>query len=691
MAKRRRSQAPKRRAKRKARAKASYQFVGDGPRPEASAKRQRPGLKRSASIAGHAIRIAMVLVAVVGFLGLVLFARLTQDLPDTSQLFAQVTEPAITVLDVNDEKIGTRGLGHGSYVHLSELPRSLILAVLAVEDRKFYRHMGIDLEGLVRAAFTNMEEGHVVQGGSTISQQLAKILFLSPERTYKRKLQEALLALWLEHKLTKDEILEIYLNRVYLGAGTVGVEAASERYFGKPAHDLSLVESAMLAGLLKAPSYYAPTASIERADERTALVLDLMVEANFISPQERAQARDHPARILPATASGGADYVLDWVISRLPDFVGKPREDLIVQTSIDMRLQRAAEAALDSGLDKDGPALHASEGALVAMKPDGAVTAMIGGRSYADSPFNRAVDARRPPGSAFKPFVYLAAIEAGYRPDTPVTDEPIRIGSWQPSNYTGRFIGPTTIENAFAQSINTVAARLGEAVGRSRIIQVARRFGISSPLEPVPSLALGSEGVGLMELTAAYAPFANGGDAVIPYAIVRVQTKSGRLLYERQGSGPVADLDSIGLMNQMMTQVVEAGTGRAAQIPGQITAGKTGTGQDHRDAWFVGFTTHMVAGIWVGNDDFSPMKEVTGGSLPAHIFKSFMTVANDGRPSEALPGTAMPEMPAMPPEGLTAASEPRREAPSSEDSGGGIGALFRGIARVITGKPSAVN
>ena len=643
----------------------------------------------AASLAG---RIAAVAAAIVVFLVLVFFAQLTQGLPDTKQLLAVDHEPALTIVDAHGEKIGTRGLTQGAYIHLNQMAPTLPLAVMAVEDRRFYHHWGIDFIGLVRAAFTNLQEGHVVQGGSTITQQLAKILFLSPERTFKRKVQEAMLALWLEHKLSKDQILELYLNKVYLGAGTFGVEAAAQRYFGKSAHDLSLVESAMIAGLLKAPSKYSPANSLEEASERTGLVLDLMVDSRFITARERAEAEQHPARIVAESASPGADYFLDWVATRLGDYIGKPSQDVIIQTSIDMRLQRAAEDALKSVLDAEGAKRHATEGALVAMTPDGAITAMVGGRSYQHSSFNRATDARRPPGSSFKPFVYLAAIQAGYRPDNVIVDEPYRIGNWQPQNYTGRYLGPIELQDAFAQSINTVAARLGEAVGRDRIIQIAQSFGISSPLQPVPSLALGSEGVGVMELTGAYAPFANGGSAVMPHAILRVLNKNGASLYERDGAGPgqVADIQSIGIMNEMLERVIDVGTGRAAHIPGQIAGGKTGTGQDHRDAWFVGFTTHMICGVWIGNDDFSPMKGVSGGNLPADVFRKFMIVASQGQPMEQLPGVlnVQEEAPPMAPDEYSAEAEPsqqQRPSPyySDPSDGGAFGALFRGLGRIF--------
>lgn len=694
--KRRRAVARARR-RRAAASRATYEFHGQTQKPAPKKKkpvkrgRANAKLKRWGEMASMAARITAVAAAVIVFLMLVFFAQLTQGLPDTKQLLAVDHEPALTIVDAHGEKIGTRGLTQGVYIRLDQMAPTLPLSVMAVEDKRFYHHWGIDFTGLIRAAFTNLQEGHVVQGGSTITQQLAKILFLSPQRTFKRKLQEAMLALWLEHQLSKDQILELYLNKVYLGAGTYGVEAAAERYFGKSAHDLSLVESAMIAGLLKAPSRYSPNNSLEEASQRTGLVLDLMVESRFITARERAEAEQHPARIVAVSASPGADYLLDWIATRLTDYTGKPTQDVIVQTSIDMRLQHAAEEALASVLDKEGAKHHASEGAIVAMTPDGAITAMVGGRSYQHSSFNRATEARRPPGSAFKPFVYLAAIQAGYRPDNIVVDEPYRIGKWQPQNYTGRYLGPIELQDAFAESINTVAARLGEAVGRPRIIQLARSFGVSSPLQPVPSLALGSEGVGVMELTGAYAPFANGGDAVIPHAIVRVLTRDGAPVYNREGAGPgeVADLQSIGLMNEMLERVVDAGTGRAAHIPGQITGGKTGTGQDHRDAWFVGFTTHMIAGVWIGNDDFSPMKDVSGGNLPAQVFRKFMIVANQGQPMEQLPGVldVQEQAPPMPPEGLSASNAPNQPSSSpyysDPDDNGPIGALFRSLGRIF--------
>jgi penicillin-binding protein 1A len=701
MVKRRtKKRSPSRRAKA---ARSRYQFHGPGRKRAAKASaspaqrrraRKRAVLRTLKAVGSDAARLLILAVFVVIFVGVILFARLVEGLPDTSTLFIHDHAPAFTVLDASGAKIGTRGLSHGEFVPLAQMPRYLPLAVLAVEDRRFYSHGGLDLAGMARAAVINMKAQHIVQGGSTISQQLAKLLFLSPERTYARKFEEALLALWLEHKLTKDQILETYLSRAYLGAGTYGVEAAAQRYFGKSARDVSLVESAMLAGLLKAPSHYAPTASIERAGNRTGLVLDAMVEAGFISKEERARAPQEPAHIVPAAASAGSDYVLDWVIAQIPDFIGTPKDNLIIETTIDLHLERVAEAALSAALDKDGAAHAASEGALLSMTPQGAIVAMVGGRSYADSGFNRAVLARRQPGSAFKPFVYLAALEAGYQPEDMMMDEPIRIGKWQPANYNGRYIGPVTMEDALARSINTVAVTLADEVGRDRVIDVARRFGITSPLEPVPSLALGSQGLGMIELTGAFAGFANGGTGVVPHIIQRIGAKDGRTLWVPQGDGfgEIAAPDRIGTLNQMLIGVVEAGTGTGARVPGQIVAGKTGTSQDLRDAWFVGYSSYFVTSVWVGNDDYSPMKAVTGGTLPAKIFRSFMIEAHRRLPSKLLPGTLevlpAPLSVAAAPGGVSevGAGVTGATRPTNDDEDSGLGALLSAIGRVLTGR-----
>jgi penicillin-binding protein 1A len=686
-------------ARRAKSARSGYLFHGQQAKPAARARRRtvkRAFLRTLRAMRSDAVRLAVLAVFVLAFVGIIFLARLVEGLPDTGKLLAHQHEPAFTVLDKSGAKIGTRGLTHGEFVSLAEMPRHLPLAVLAVEDRRFYSHGGVDLVGLGRAALTNMKAHKIVQGGSTISQQLAKIAFLTSERTYKRKLEEALLAIWLEHKLSKDQILETYLNRVYLGAGTFGVEAAAQRYFGKSARHVSLVEAAMLAGLLKAPSHYAPTASIARAGTRTGLVLDEMLEAGFITQGERTAAPSRPARIVAAAASSGADYVLDWVATLVPEFIGEPKDDLIIETTIDLKLQRAAEQALAATLDKEGGKHRVGEGALVALDPFGAVAAMVGGRSYVDSAFNRAVSARRQPGSAFKPFVYLAALEAGHTPDELLMDEPIQIGKWRPTNYTGRYLGPVTLEEALVHSINTVAVELADEIGQDRVVDIARRFGISSALAPVPSLALGSQGVGMLELAGAYAAFANGGNGVVPHVIQRISTKDGRMLYERGGDGfgQIASTLAIGTLNRMLTNVVEAGTGTAARVPAAIVAGKTGTSQDLRDAWFVGYSAYLVAAVWVGNDDYSPMKSVTGGTIPARIFRSFMIEAHRGLPIKLLPGTlevfpsplwvaAAPRDEDVLPDGLTSAIG---VAPAEEDNG--LGDFIEAIGRALTGHSS---
>jgi penicillin-binding protein 1A len=678
--------------------RAGYLFHGQQARAAGRPRRRRTlkqaFLRTARAVRSDAVRLAVLAVFVLAFVGVIFLARLVEGLPDTGKLLAHQHEPAFIVLDKSGAKIGTRGLTHGEFVPLAQMPPFLPLAVLAVEDRRFYRHGGIDLVGLGRAALTNMKAHKIVQGGSTISQQLAKIAFLTSERTYKRKLEEALLAIWLEHRLSKDQILEIYLNRVYLGAGTFGVEAAAQRYFGKSARQVSLVEAAMLAGLLKAPSHYAPTASIARAGTRTGLVLDEMLEAGFITQAERTAAPGQPARIVAATASSGADYVLDWVSALVPEFIGEPKDDLLILTTIDLKLQRAAEKALTAALDKEGVRHRVGEGALVALDPLGAVAAMVGGRSYVDSAFNRAVTARRQPGSAFKPFVYLAALEAGHTQDELFIDEPIQIGSWRPMNYTGRYLGPVTLEEALVHSINTVAVELADEVGQDRVVDIARRFGISSALAPVPSLALGSQGVGMLELAGAYAAFANGGSGIVPHVIRRISTKDGRTLYEREGDGfgQIASTQTIGTLNQMLTRVVEEGTGTSARVPGAIVAGKTGTSQDLRDAWFVGYSAHLVTAVWVGNDDYSPMKSVTGGTIPARIFRNFMIEAHRGLPKKLLPGTlevlpsplfvaTAPRVEGAPPDGLTSAIV---MAPQVGDNG--LGDFIEAIGRVLTGQ-----
>jgi penicillin-binding protein 1A len=459
-----------------------------------------------------------------------------------------------------------------------------------------------------------------------------------------RKLEEAIYAVWLEQRFSKDEILELYLNRVYFGGGTYGVEAASRRYFGKSAQSVTLTQGALLAGLLKAPSRYAPTRNIEAASARVDIVLGSMVEAGMLSAEEAKIAAAQPLRLKPFGDETGYPYAVDWIVDQLPDFVGENEGDLIVETTIDASLQRTAQMALRHILDDKGKELDASEGAVVALDPQGGVKALIGGRSYRKSPFDRAVRALRQPGSAFKPFVYLAALEHGYAPDSIEDDSPLTINRWTPRNHNGTYQGAMTLRDSFAQSVNTVAVRLSEDVGRWRVLRTARRLGIRSELHDRPSIALGTAEVTLIELTAAYAPFANGGVGVVPYGIARIRNGDGKILYARKpvSRGQVVAAPYVAAMNDMMRATLTRGTGRAAALPGQVAGGKTGTSQGSRDAWFVGYTPYYVAGIWIGNDDGSRMHNVTGGTLPAQLWHDIMTYAHAGKEPLPLPSTRSP-------------------------------------------------
>ena len=512
-------------------------------------------------------------------------------------------------------------------------------AVIATEDRRFYGHFGIDPIGLVRAAVTDLRAGHLVQGGSTITQQLAKVLFLTPERSFPRKIRETLLALWLEHRFTKDQILEIYLNRVYLGAGTYGVDAAAHRYFGKSTQQLSLFESAVIAGLLKAPTRFSPARDRDKAAGRAAQVLDNMVEAGFINGAQAATAEKQGAAANAlAQARPGSRYFADWVADQIGDFAGTADRDLVVRTTLDPRMQTEAEAAIAEVLARYGARDAVGEGALVAMSPDGAVRAMVGGNDYGQSQFNRATQAQRQPGSAFKPFVYLAGLEAGLRPQDRFVDAPIRVGNWQPHNYTNRYLGEMNLAEGLAQSINTISVQVAMRAGIGNVVAAANRLGIASDLAEDASIALGTNEVNLLELVSAYAPFANGGTGILAYGINEIRDSNGKLVYRRSGSGPgqVVAPELAGLMSEMLTGVIGHGTGKSAALP-RPAAGKTGTTQEYRDAWFIGYTADLVAGVWLGNDDNTPMHKVTGGSLPALAWRNFMLAATKDMPVRPLP------------------------------------------------------
>jgi penicillin-binding protein 1A len=606
------------------------------PAPRWAPRGKRPGRHLARRLLGRAAKLGMLLglwCVIIGGGALVYFAL---TLPDTSQLTVAERRPSVSILAEDGTLIASFGDLFGQPLTLKEMSPFLPRAVIATEDRRFYHHFGIDPFGLARAALTDLRAGQIVQGGSTITQQLAKILFLSPERNLARKIRETLLALWLEHRFAKDQILEIYLNRVYLGAGTYGVDAAAHRYFGKSAAKLNLFESAVVAGLLKAPTRFSPARDPDRAAARAGQVLGVMVEAGFITAADAAGAEKEGAA-LPAARRPGSRYFADWVADQIGDFAGTADRDLTVRTTLDPRLQEMAEAAIGDTLTRYGTKDAVSQGALVAVSPDGAVRAMVGGRDYGQSQFNRATQAQRQPGSAFKPFVYLAGLEAGLRPTDRLVDAPIRIGNWQPHNYLNRYQGEMSLAEGLAQSINTIAVQVAERAGIPRVIAAANRLGITSELARDASIALGTNEVNLLELVSAYAPFANGGMGVLAYGISEIRDSGGRILYRRTGSGPgsVVAPELADMMSNMLTGVIAHGTGKSAALP-RPAAGKTGTTQDYRDAWFIGYTADLVAGVWLGNDDDTAMNKVTGGSLPAAAWHAFMLEATKDMPVKPL-------------------------------------------------------
>ena len=553
-------------------------------------------------------------------------------------------EPGMILLADDGQVIAERGSFYGDEARIHEMPRYVPLAFVAIEDRRFYSHFGIDPVGLVRAMYTNFRAGRVVQGGSTITQQLAKNLFLKPERTYERKFQEAVLALWLESKFSKDEILQLYLNRVYFGAGAYGIEKASQKFFGKPVTEVSISEAAILAAVLKAPSTYNPVFHPKRAAKRANEVIKDMIEAGFITAEQARKATSTKTRVRTAGYIPATQYIVDWVKDQLPDLIGRFDRSIIVETTLNRDIQSLSEKAVRTRLAKQGDARGVSQAAFVAMKPDGGVVAMVGGRSYRKSQFNRAVTAKRQPGSAFKPFVYLTAIEQGDTPETIEIDGPVTIGKWKPENYSRKYYGQVTLKRALALSLNTVAAKVAARVGPENVALTAQRLGIRSELTTNASIALGTSEVTLLEMTGAFAAFANGGKTIVPHVVTRILSRDGKVLYQRQGNGlgqSISEYD-LGAMNEMMRAVVEQGTGRRARIKGQDIGGKTGTSQDYRDAWFIGYSAYLVAGVWMGNDDNSPTRRVTGGSIPARIWRDVMAPAHKGLAKKPLPGKRDP-------------------------------------------------
>lgn len=650
----------------------------DSDKDGKSAKSERKWRRR---LAIFTLKWGLVASIWGGFITLIFVAWCAYDLPDVSKLNEIKRRASVSLVAADGSLIASYGDLYGSAVALRDLPAYLPQAVIATEDRRFYSHFGLDVKGLLRAFYVNFTQGRLVQGGSTITQQLAKNIFLTPERSIHRKGQEVLLALWLERNFTKDQLLELYLNRVYFGAGTYGIDAASRKYFGHPAAEATLFESAMLAGMLKAPSRYNPLNDKILARDRASLVLQNMVAAEFITADVADAATTMTAPSVSAEARGQiGQFYADWVLDQVSSYVGFSDQDLIVETTLDPAQQRAAEQHLAKTIAEMGPKQNASQAALVAMTPDGAVKAMVGGVSYRDSQFNRATQALRQPGSAFKAFVFLAAFEAGYGPGNIFTDGPIRIGKWQPGNYNDKFYGEVNLREAFARSLNSVAVQLSEQVGRKNVIAAAQRLGITTPIGNDASIALGTSETTLLEMTTAYTVFANQGKGVWPFSINRITTRAGDVLYERGGSGPgrVASATATNAMLDVMNAVVEWGTGKKAKIDRPVY-GKTGTSQNFRDAWFIGLTADLVTGVWVGNDNGAAMDKVTGGSLPVVIWHDFMAEALANVPprdiSRATGGTLVASAGA-PVELAPQAAKPVETAPAEES---GIGALLSTI------------
>jgi penicillin-binding protein 1A len=587
--------------------------------------------------------------ATIGLGGLVLMLALAipafRETADEDWL--KKSDLAVTFLDRYGNPIGSRGIKHNDSIPLEDFPDNLIKATLATEDRRFYDHFGIDVAGTARALITNAQAGGVRQGGSSITQQLAKNLFLNNERTIERKVKEAFLAVWLETRLTKNEILKLYLDRAYMGGGTFGVDGAAHFYFNKSARDVNLAEAAMLAGLFKAPTKYAPHINLPAARARANVVLDNLVDAGFMTEGQVFGARRNPAFAVDRRDENSPNYYLDYAFDemrKLVDTFPKSYSErvFVVRTAIDMNVQRAAEDAIENQLRQFGRDYHATQAASVVADLDGGVRAMVGGRDYGASQFNRAVDAYRQPGSSFKPYVYTTALLNGFKPTSIIVDGPVCIGNWCPQNYGHSYSGAVTLTQAITRSINVVPVKLSIAIGgkggpkagRAKIVEVARRFGIKAPLPDTPSLPIGSDEVTVIEHAVAYATFPNKGKSVTPHSVLEVRTGTGDLVWRWDRDGPkprVAIPASVAAdMVGMMSHVVSEGTARRAALDGIPTAGKTGTTNAYRDAWFVGYTGNFSCAVWYGNDDYSPTNRMTGGSLPAQTWHDIMAAAHQG-------------------------------------------------------------
>ena len=553
------------------------------------------------------------------------------ELPSITENADFKRKSSIIVKASNGTIIGRYGDLVGEQVTIETAPKNLVNAVLAIEDRRFYFHPGLDPIGLARAIVANVKAGGVSQGGSTITQQLAKNLFLSRERTLKRKIQEAMLAFWLEWELSKDEILAAYLNRVYLGGGTYGVDAASRLYFKKPVTEVNLQEAATLAGLLKAPSTYSPNANPTKSRARANVVINAMVDAGYLDKNQKDQINAVIPKPRRKPSGNAQKYYSDWIVDQVNELIGPPEEDLIIETTMNIDIQNTADDTLATTIRKHGEEKNITQGAVVVMRPNGAVVALVGGKDYAVSQFNRATQAARQPGSSFKPFTYLTALEYGWRPDDLVMDEPITKGRYRPKNFAHKYYGEVSLTEALTLSLNTIAYQLIKDVGPDAVIDTARRLGITSELNSDLSLGLGTNQISPLELTGAYASIANGGVLVKPFGISKIISKDGTVYYERK-KNPKGKRDvspfAVSMLHTMMQSVIQYGTGQGANFGNANAAGKTGTSQDSRDAWFMGFTDRLVTGVWLGNDDNSSMKRVTGGSHPAQIWRKVMAQSN---------------------------------------------------------------
>ncbi len=569
-------------------------------------------------------------LALLGVLALAVAVGLkVRSMPSFEQIKAQQNEQMIVVRARDGTQLVSLGPSYGKWVGHREVPQVMKDAMLSVEDRRYYNHPGIDPIGLARSFWVRFQEGRFTQGGSTITQQLARTVFLNNSRTWVRKLNEAVLALALEWKFSKDQILELYLNKVYFGGGAYGIDSASRKFFGHPATEISLPEAAIIAGLVKAPSNYAPTADPEAAVDRGTVVLGLMVENGKVSAAEAERTDLGKIEFAREAGQNSVRYFTDWALPQLDMLIGETDQPIEVWTTLDVRLQAAATDAIQRNVP------GGAQGALVSMDRDGAVLALVGGTDYVTTNYNRAVNAVRQPGSAWKLFVYLAALEAGYTPNAEVVDEPVTIQGWSPRNSNGQFAGKIDVRTAFTYSTNTVAAQLGQEVGFNAVAGIAKRFGISTPISTVPSMVLGTNEVRLIDLTRSFAVISAKGKAVEPYGITKVATTDGEVLYQREKKDMptlVPAYVTTGITD-MLQSAVAIGTGRAAQI-GRPVAGKTGTTTANKDGWFVGFSSGVTTGVWMGRDDDRPVPGLQGGTAPARAFASYMKVAVAGRPVE---------------------------------------------------------